>query len=84
MNYGPGCPVKSLAGHDKNQYFIILTDDGEYVTIADGKTRTVANPKRKNKKHIQAGNTPLIEAFPVRDETIRRELKNYVRSHCGI
>lgn len=84
MNYEQGCPARSLAGHDKDQYFIILTDDGEYVTISDGKTRSVENPKRKNKKHIQAGKTPLTVGNPVTDEAIRTELLNYLRSHCCI
>lgn len=84
MTYEQGCPARSLAGHDKDQYFIILTDEGEYVTISDGKTRTVANPKRKNKKHIQAGKTPLDVGNPPTDALIQRELENYLRSHCGI
>lgn len=84
MSYECGCPARSLAGHDKDQYYIILTDEGEYVTISDGKTRTVENPKRKNKKHIQAGKTPLPVGNPVTDELVRRELLNYLRSHCGI
>ncbi|MEW4412655.1 KOW domain-containing RNA-binding protein [Clostridium sp. AN503] len=84
MTYEYGCPARSLAGHDKDQYFIILTDEGEYVTISDGKTRKVENPKRKNKKHIQAGKTPLLVGRPATDEAIRKELENYLRSHCGI
>ena len=41
------CPVRSLAGHDKNQYFIIVSDEGEYITMANGTTRKVDDPKRK-------------------------------------
>ena len=59
------CPVRSLAGHDKNQYFIIVSDEGEYITMANGTTRKVDDPKRKNKKHIQAGKTPLLRRFPL-------------------
>lgn len=84
MPYEFGCPVRSLAGHDKDQYFIIMTDEGEYVTISDGKTRRVASPKRKNKKHIQVDQNPLSLDSPVTDEVVRRELKNYLRSHCSI
>ncbi len=82
MTYAPGCPARSLAGHDKDQYFIILAEDGEYVTLADGKRRTIAKPKRKKKKHIQAVGQPLFSQFPVTDEMIRSQLKSYVRSHC--
>ena len=41
------CPVRSLAGHDKNQYFIIVSDEGEYITMANGTTRKVDDPKRR-------------------------------------
>lgn len=84
MRYEMGCPAKSLAGHDKDRYFIIMTDEGEYVTISDGKNRPVSSPKRKNKKHIQVDQTPRLLDSPVTDEKVRRELKNYVKSHCSI
>ena len=67
------CPARSLAGHDKNQYFIIVSDEGEYVAMANGTTHRVDDPKRKNKKHIQAGKTPLFTASPT-DEEIRHEM----------
>lgn len=79
--YEIGCPARALAGHDKDRYFIIVADDGEYVALADGKCRTVAKPKRKKKKHIQAGKQPLVKSFPVTDDDIRRVLKNYANSH---
>ena len=74
------CPVRSLAGHDKNQYFIIVSDEGEYITMANVTTRKVDDPKRKHKKHIQAGKSPLFAALPT-DEEIRSELKTRVESH---
>lgn len=81
--YEPGYMARSLAGHDKDRYFIILEEQGEYVTLADGKLRTVEKPKRKKKKHIQLIKEPLIRTFPVTDEQIRSCIKNYLRSHCG-
>lgn len=83
MTYQPGCMARSLAGHDKGRYFIILAENGEYVTLADGKHRTVERPKRKNKKHIQLIKEPLIRHFPMSDEEIKNCIKHYLRSHCG-
>ena len=74
------CPVKSLAGHDKNQYYIVISDEGKSVTMANGTTRKVDDPKRKNKKHVQAGKTPLFRSLPT-DEEIRNELKTWVERH---
>ncbi len=74
------CLARSLAGHDKNQYFIIVSDEGEYVAMANGTTHRVDDPKRKNKKHIQAGKMPLFTASPT-DEEIRNELNAWVKRH---
>lgn len=82
--YAFGCPARSLAGHDKNRYYIILTDEGDYVTLADGARRTIDRPKRKKKKHIQAGKEPLPVGCPATDEEIRRALECYTNSHRSI
>ena len=51
--YGTGCLVRSLAGHDKGTYYIIVREDARYVYLADGRTKTAAKPKRKKRKHVQ-------------------------------
>lgn len=79
----PGCPARSLAGHDKGEYFIIISDEGEFVTLADGRLRTAEKPKKKRKKHIQIIKQPLITEFPVKDEIIQKVLKNYRKDHCS-
>lgn len=48
-----GYLATSKAGHDKRQVYVIIKEETEYVYLADGKTKTVSNPKKKNKKHIQ-------------------------------
>ena len=48
-----GMLATSKAGHDKDSVYVIIREDGEYIYVADGKSRTVERPKRKNKKHIQ-------------------------------
>lgn len=48
-----GCMAISLAGHDRDKIYLIVGEEKEYVYLADGRTRTCKNPKRKNKRHIQ-------------------------------
>ncbi|MBD5552074.1 MAG: hypothetical protein HDQ96_13035 [Lachnospiraceae bacterium] len=48
-----GYMAGSLAGHDRDKIYLIVGEEKEYVYLADGKTRTCQNPKKKNKKHIQ-------------------------------
>ena len=52
----PGQIVKSKAGHDKGQMYVILKEEGEYVLIADGGRRKYDSPKKKKVKHLQPYN----------------------------
>lgn len=76
-----GMVVKSLAGHDKTQVYVIMNADAEYVYLADGKMRTVDRLKRKKKKHVQPTNyiDELIDKSErIEDSYIRKLLKNFV------
>ena len=48
-----GSLVRSKAGRDKGDLFIVLKKDSEYVYLADGKSRKAENPKKKKIKHVQ-------------------------------
>ncbi|MCM1184397.1 MAG: KOW domain-containing RNA-binding protein [Roseburia sp.] len=43
----------SIAGHDKDAVYLIIKEENGFVWLVDGRVRTLQNPKRKNKKHIQ-------------------------------
>ncbi|MCC8028910.1 MAG: KOW domain-containing RNA-binding protein [Lachnospiraceae bacterium] len=85
MNNGGIKLARSKAGHDKGQYYVILREDGDSVYLADGISRTVENPKRKNQKHIQViRNIPeevsvLLSGDTPGDLEIKRALKLYIR-----
>ncbi len=74
-----GVLAKSLAGHDKGELFVIIQEDREYVFLVDGKSRTVKEPKRKNKKHIQVIYNGLNHKDILTDEEIRRWIRCYKR-----
>ncbi len=69
----------STAGHDKGTVYIILEEVGEYVYVADGRTRTVDRPKKKNKKHIQIIKKIQMEKPQdgYKDLEIKRAIKEY-------
>ncbi len=76
-----GMLATSMAGHDKDSVYVIIREDGEYIYVADGKSRTVERPKRKNRKHVQ-----LIKKkrMPKPDNDfddlqIKRVIKEYLR-----
>ena len=69
--------ARSKAGHDKNRIYVIINEDSEYVYLADGKIRTVDNPKRKKKKHIQMIQNKINKTQMTRNEEIKRTVKMY-------
>ena len=44
--------VRSDAGRDKGKLFYVLDTQGEYLLLADGKSRKVESPKRKKRRHV--------------------------------
>lgn len=74
----------SKAGHDKDELYVILYDDIEYVYLVDGKIRTLEKPKRKNKKHVQLIHViedslqkKINEEKKITNEDIKRAIKCY-------
>ena len=43
--------VKAVAGRDKGKLFFVLDVEGDFLLLADGKTRKLERPKRKKRKH---------------------------------
>lgn len=43
----------SKAGHDKGELYVVVAQEGEYVFLCDGRTKTPDKPKKKKIKHIQ-------------------------------
>lgn len=75
----------SLAGHDKSRLYFIIEESDTWVWLADGKRRTLENPKRKNIKHMQiiknvddATKQSIIDKTAT-NETIKRAIKLYCK-----
>lgn len=47
MNFEPGMIVKSKAGHDKNNIYVVIRVENEYVYLADGQNRTLDRMKKR-------------------------------------
>ena len=57
-----GCVARSLKGRDGGRLMIVLGLEGDsFATVADGKLRKVASPKRKRRSHLK------YEADPIPD-----------------
>ena len=77
-----GRVVQSLAGRDKNRYFIICgIKDEEFVYISDGDYRTLNQPKLKKLKHLHL--TPIVlesikEKLDVEKKVFDAELRSAI------
>lgn len=78
-----GIIVRSKAGRDKGDLFVILRAEGEYVYIANGELRKVDRPKKKKLKHLQlTGYTSefvaaKLAAGGVTNREVRKALAEY-------
>lgn len=83
-----GLFVTTTAGHDKNQIYIIIREEDEYVYLVDGIYKTIEKPKRKNKKHIliidevhnENIQNHLVNMLPLHNEEVKRAIKLYSKS----
>ena len=81
MTLTRGNVVRSVAGHDRNELFLILREEGEYVWLADGKRRRIETPKKKRRKHVVSAGIwthpvagRIKNGEPVLDSEVRRAL----------
>ena len=82
-----GMMAISKAGHDKGETYVIVGVDEKYVYLCDGRLKTLGNPKKKSKKHIQIIKSGIHEELQQRlqggmkvyDEEIKRVIKDFYR-----
>ena len=82
--------VLSVAGRDKNRYFVICgVIDEKFVLIADGKLRHIENPKKKKTMHLRfmgyAGDEMREKIYSGRatDNMLRKVIEQYVAASDG-
>jgi len=76
MQFSPGNIVRSTAGRDKNQLYVVVAITAKRVMVADGHKRTISAPKPKNCVHLQL----VSQAGCVKtDDEIRHILQNTER-----
>lgn len=79
MKLEAGMLAKSKAGRDKDQVYVIIDADREYVYVADGDFRPLRHMKRKNRRHLQPIRKVRMCGQPD-DAAIRQVISNYTQS----
>ena len=52
MEISLGDIVKSLAGRDKGEIYLVVALDGDFAYAVNGRSRKSDNPKKKRSKHL--------------------------------
>ena len=60
--------VQPICGRDKFQPFVVIKVEGNFAFLANGKNRTLNNPKAKKLKHIRLTSIKI--------DTIKSKLQN--------
>ncbi len=63
-----GSVVQSISGHDRG-FFAVVKIDSSFAYLADGRSRLLDKPKKKNPKHLRVTNTVID---PMRMETNKK------------
>lgn len=73
-----GQVVKSIAGRDNHQIYLVVGIQGRNIFVSNGKDRSIFNPKKKNIQHVKILNqifSPIADKLnhnlKVTDEEIR-------------
>ena len=74
--------AKSLSGHDKGQYYLVVKEEEEILFLVNGTTRPLEKAKKKNKKHVQLIKKLPEEIMPMAEEglsnlRIKKIMKDY-------
>ena len=77
MEIRRGQVMRSLAGHDKGDFQTVLKVEGVFAYMADGKRRTLENPKKKKLMHLAPTGTVLSEESLATNRQIRTALRIY-------
>ena len=77
--------VVSTAGHDQGKLFYVIDEDAIYLTLANGKDRTLDKPKRKKRRHVQKvlrSETRVAEKLIRGDKVLNSELRRDLAFHA--
>ena len=78
--------VVSTAGHDQGKLFYVIDEDAIYLTLANGKDRTLDKPKRKKRRHVQKvlrSETRVAAKILSGDKVLNSELRRDLAFHAG-
>ena len=70
--------VVSTTGRDQGKLFYVIGTDPVYLTLANGKDRTLEKPKHKKRKHVEKvlrSETRVADKLRLGDKVLNSELR---------
>ncbi len=72
----------SRAGHDRGLLYVVLSEEGGYLMLTDGKHHTLDHPKKKKCMHVQAiTHLPQDLLAAMRKITTDADVRRIIRSY---
>lgn len=78
MSFNKGDLVVCTAGREKDKLMCVWSCDEKCVYLCDGKERPLAEPKRKNLKHVIKIDKTLLQTDYMTDKALRKALSREV------
>ncbi|MDR1539253.1 MAG: RNA-binding protein [Clostridiales bacterium] len=85
-SFALGGIVFSKRGRDKGKAFVVVSIEGRYLYLADGKLRKIEKPKKKKAAHAQNTRSVSMEARTkilegaISDSDLKKVLKAFKRN----
>jgi len=80
--------VEAINGRDKGSLFFILSMEGDYLFLVNGKGRAIERPKKKKKRHVRLIAKDSSEAakkirggLKVQNSEVRRALAAFIAAN---
>ena len=70
--------VEAIAGREKGQWYYVIAANDEFLFLANGKDRSLEQPKRKKRKHakkVLRSETRVAEKLRAGDKVLNSELR---------
>lgn len=79
MELRRGQVVRSIAGHDKGSFLVVLEAAPPYAVVCDGKRRPLERPKRKKAFHLAPTRAVVPEGSLRTNKSIRAGLRPFTQ-----
>ena len=78
--------VEATAGRDKGKYFFVMSENEDFLFLADGKYRRIEAPKRKKRRHVrlvEEGSGRVAEKIRNSEKVTNSELRRAIDAYGG-